>query len=383
MSSFLDSLGNAARSAACTVLGSSEYINDTLQRLGAFPFDAARRAIPNFWRNALCDTPAPEAQPPPFTGGQCAFSYNIRTRAKFTQNSTGDDFDSTTSFATPVLGPISQTKRRVGVNEVLFAIAGDGEEIALRSVNAETNTIDILTILDVTPTNGQPDVCGDPPPDYPPVSPPDVTVPRDVPYTQSDGTDITIPVVFVFARAQLDIDANITIPFTVNLNGELNVTGNLNLDGTVNFNFGSALGGGQPKDPRKDGCKDVAIPTETPPEDPTEADQPDEPERERERLLIGVLVTVTSLQNERASLIVQDDNPDIYVPSLGHVNFLCRVGTTQGGWTTDIQVKNRRHLIQCPWDGGAVAVRGTPQPGVTWTLTPIYSYQGQPVEYVQ
>lgn len=230
--------------------------------------------------------------------------------------------------------------------------------------------------------DNQPDTCGDPDPDYEDLEPGDVTINQDITYNNSAGVSITIPVVLVYARANIDATANITIPFTANINGELEVTGNVNLDGTVNINIGSAGGGDAPKDPRKSPCDDIALPDGEVDEDPTDSDQPPQPDRDAEKVIKGVLVTVTALSNERASTIVQDENPDIYVPSLGHVQFLCRVGETSAAWTSDIPVKNRRNLIQCPWDWGAIDVRGTPQPGVTWQLTPIVGYVGQPVEYV-
>lgn len=75
----------------------------------------------------------------------------------------------------------------------------------------------------------------------------------------------------------------------------------------------------------------------------------------------------------RVGTLFQGDNPDIAVPNYGYVNFLCRAGGFQGGWTPDQPVKNGRCFIPCPWDGGAYAVEGTPQPGVEWVLTPVYA----------
>lgn len=382
MSNFTDALADAARSGACQILGIPEYINDTLQRLGAFPFDAARRAIPDFWRRVLCDREAPPAPPPPFTGGQCACaSY----RVVFTRTLPGGSpTDITTAPLTgPILGLVSEVDGDVVRYRVNHGLCSGGVQTGTQLTTVSTSSVGTTaSIVSVFRPDGQPDNCGSPAPIINPPDPDDVTVPRDITYENSDGVSVTIPVVFVYARAQVDVNANITIPFTLNVTPTLNVTGTVNVDGTVNFNFGGGNATSLPKDPRKGDCDDIAIPDEEPPDDPTDSDQPPEPEREREEVIRGVLVTVTSLSNERATLIVQNDNPDIYAPSLGFVQFLCRVGDTSAAWTSDQPVKNRRNLIPCPWADGAIAVRGTPQPGVTWTLTPITGYAGIPVDYI-
>lgn len=390
MAGFLQALSDGARAGACSLLGTEPYIADMIDRLG-FPDPlGARSVVPDFWRNSLCSTPAPPPPGPPFTGGQCQASYNVVvTWVGQSRTFQGTCVDSSGSSNGSIVGPITFLGiERTDVGSSFFLTARFRDRNGQQATIATSGFSDqcgggTITNITVSRIDGLPDNCGDPPPVPEPLEPDDVTINQNITYQNNDGLDVTIPVIFVYARANIDARANITIPFTANINGELNVTGNLNLDGTVNINIGTAGGAGSPKDPRKSPCDDIAIPTETPPEDPTDSEQPDQPDREREETIIGVLVTVTSLANERASTIVQVDNPDIYVPSLGHVNFLCRVGETSGGWTTDIQVKNRRHLIQCPWSLGAVAVRGTPQPGVTWELTPIYGYAGIPVEYVQ
>lgn len=382
MSNFTEALASGARSAACQLLGLPQYLNDMTTRLSGGTFTPFLGGIPNLWRRALCDTDAPAPSPPPFTGGQCPILYKVTFRRNFRRISDGATVDQTLVHGPSLLGPINYFTEVRGTNIFLVATTGQGN-VDLTGYNNDTNETLFLGITSVVPAvAGQSDSCGNPPPNYPPLTPPDVTIPRDIPYTNSDGVDVTIPVVFVFARAVLDVDANVTIPFTLNLTPTLNITGNLNVDGTVNFNFGGGTATTLPKDPRKGDCGDIPGTDGPVPTDPTNSEQPPEPDRDREETIIGVLVTVTALSNERASLLVQEDNPDIYIPSLGHVQFLCRVGETSAAWTSDQPVKNRRNLIHCPWRDGAIAVRGTPQPGVAWTLTPIRGYAGIPVEYV-
>lgn len=396
MSNFTDALSDAARSAACQLLGLPQYLNDMTTRLSGGLFTPPLSQIPNLWRNALCDTEAPEPNPPPFTGGQCSAIYTLSALMERAQNSACDRQQAVRpigNFWGPIGAP-SLVESPSGTNQnqmsVRFSNFGSG---GFPMSIPQTSTVPVwdtdsrcapglLLSLNAVRADGNPDNCGNPDPVYEDLEPEDVTINREVTYNNNLNIPVTIPVVFVFARATLDVDANVTIPFTLNLTPTLNITGNLNVDGTVNFNFGGGSTTTLPKDPRKRDCGDIPRTDDDPPEDPTDSDKDPQKDRDREEVIIGVLVTVTELENERASLIVQVDNPDIYAPSLGHVQFLCRVGDTSAAWTSDQAVKNRRNLIPCPWRDGAIAVRGTPQPGVTWTLTPITGYAGVPVEYV-
>lgn len=383
MSNFTDALASGARSGVCQLLGLPQYLNDMTTRLSGGLFQAPLSEIPNLWRRALCDTDAPPEDPPPFTGGQCACATYSVTFTRTTEGGTTAT-PTTTGLSGPIVGIFERQVGTVTVLSIRHGLCSGGVQTGTQERDvSSTGPLQSFSIVSVQRTGGGADNCGDPPPVYPPLTPPDVTQPRDITYENSDGVNVTIPVTFVYARAQVDVEANITIPFTLNLSPTLNITGNVNVNGDVDFNFGGGTATTAPKDPRKGDCEDIGLPVGEVPGDPTGEDQPEQPEREEERVIKGVLVTVTSLSNERSSTIVQGDNPDIYAPSLGHVNFLCRVGDISAGWTTDIKVKNRRHLIQCPWDWGAIAVEGTPQPGVTWVLTPVYGLVGEPVQYVQ
>lgn len=92
-------------------------------------------------------------------------------------------------------------------------------------------------------------------------------------------------------------------------------------------------------------------------------------------MIIGVLVTTTEINagTSLTQIFQEEANPDVWAPNLGYVNFLIRVSADKYGWTVDQPVKNRRHLIPCPWPQGAVSVAGTPRPGVSWDLQPIYA----------
>jgi len=70
--------------------------------------------------------------------------------------------------------------------------------------------------------------------------------------------------------------------------------------------------------------------------------------------------------------LFQGDNPDILIPAAGYISFYVDIPGTGKGWTLDIPVKNARNFIQCPWEGGAINVKGTPNPQVTFVITPVY-----------
>lgn len=81
-------------------------------------------------------------------------------------------------------------------------------------------------------------------------------------------------------------------------------------------------------------------------------------------------MTTTHLDGNETTL-EQQDNPAIYIPATGYVQFLIQVGNSSA-WTNDIAVKNLRAFIPCPWDAGAVEVKGTPRYGNQFTVTPVY-----------
>jgi hypothetical protein len=171
-------------------------------------------------------------------------------------------------------------------------------------------------------------------------------------------------------------------PFFVNTNlafnvGTLNIGGTLNLGtGDINFNFAPA---GLPPSPSGDGgggggALPPVSPVGTPPNPPgSTKPEPDNPGVTRKTVIIGVQVNVTGLPvRGKATKIPQGSNPDIYAPSLGFVNFYYKDANGNPlGWSRDFPVKNTYQFIPCDFPQGAAKVAGSPNPGVTWTLTPV------------
>lgn len=380
MASFVEALNNAAVGAFCNVLGNVATAEELLNsRLGQF-----RRggALGRAAYNLACNRPAPELPAPPFSGGQCDQSYQV-TISYTVPNVSLPPFNGTS--VSIQRGRIQAVQPFVDGNNlgirIVHGSAGNPNASISTTVAAFFNAIPngdlpiIINSVVIVPEGGGSDTCGDPPPAIPPYTPGDNSVTTNVTYNDNDNTEITVPVVIAFGYANVNIDGTISIPVEINasLNPEVNLNGELNLNGgDVNFNFGNPSLPGSDCQPNSDSFNpDPSLPA-NPVDIPDEEDDPDPsaPKPQVRRLLKGCIATV-STPSPQASVIFQGDNPDIYVPSLGYVSFQITVGG-RSAWTADIPVKNKRQFIPCPWEGGATNVKGTPAPGGSLVVTPVY-----------
>ncbi len=203
------------------------------------------------------------------------------------------------------------------------------------------------------------------------------TVSTTINWTDATGNTVTNNLTIVVGGAYINASASIQIPLKITIDGKLTINPSINLDvGGITVNLpGSGSPGQRPGDPTNNAPGNPK-PVKPPPTNPV-PDPPDPPDPGKS--IIGCVVTCLDTPKGRASQIIQKDNPDIYAPNLGFVNFLVRLGDgTSTAWTSDIPVKNVRNLIECPWEYGAIDVRGTPQPGVEFDITPIYKQSTQP-----
>jgi len=384
MPSFIDAVGESVNRAACVILGDFaarlEVLNYVLDPLATSPsYNGAAATYA-----ARCGLPLPDSFNPTagFTGGQCVgTSYTITY-----------DYELSTNIATAPPGtytPQSASLVRNGaifgvtiqnnVNDAGFNISTSAgvEYIGVASSGFPNNVgVRNLTNIQVTPNFGQPDNCGNPPAPNPPYVPGSNTYNTNVVYNDNEGTEITIPVVIALGYATFNANAEVTIP--VNLDFELNPE--LNFNAEFNFNTGEVTPDlRNPSAPRPPSCTDPngfkpdptipSPPSEIPDVESPDTD-PDEP-TERETIINAAIVTVAS-PSDNESVIYQEDNPDIYVPALGYVQFKIRVGASSA-WTGDIPIKCKRQFVVCPWALGAVDVAGTGRYGNVITVTPIRS----------
>jgi len=422
MSAYSDGLESAARIAFCDiaaegVAGGLLFAGLTATTVAGLLGGLAVSGVSAHLYASYCGRPMPpeERGLPPFDGGQCpGVQYTIRGEADSYIFVGGVyTFAGRLSRTRTVTGPISAVDVRqllgpggdpnnptLGGELRMSISAAVGSENSLwypaqgpgtGNVPWLFNNFDIV----ISRNDGLPDICGNPP-RLPPIFPPGGNViNNNIIYIDAGGNTINAPVTLRFGIPRIDVRGDFTIPLTINFDNDAT----LNIGGDVNFNTGDFtinVGGGNPPPGVGVGDPDNVVPPPTsppplppgvPPDPPgtvpgepgappatppTIPTQPPTrpPNKKTYRVIRGVIVTTTQAETD-ATIIFQGDTPDIYAPSLGYISFLCKVGGAFG-WTVDIPVKNRRQLIPCPWQFGAIEVKGTAKGGATFSLNPIY-----------
>lgn len=223
----------------------------------------------------------------------------------------------------------------------------------------------VVTGLTVTPVGAAPDNCGGPPPDYPADRTP---VPINRPITIDQGGQ---PVVI---QPQFSFD-----PVTNNINIDIAPDIQVGFDG-VNFdiNLGGSNGGGAGGCPPRPDPEDTSVDPDDPPPEPTLDPATEEPPDPPTQVIRAAIVTVTDLSGAITAINGQGNDPDNYFPDVGTIKFRIRGADGVSAFTNPIRVQTSRAWIDCPWDGGAFAVTGTPRPGVAFDITPIYDVSSLP-----
>lgn len=384
---FTDEVTNALRNGYCSIVGSyANFLEQNFPAFGIVPnpgLGAARLA-----QRLFCNSEPPD-EPPPidpgFTGGQCVgVTYRVTCSITF-------PFGGSPVTVNPqrlVTGPITFVgTERVSSTSIRTIIRSSGGSVTTEvdSYSSSEENVDQYTLnsVSVIRPDGLPDNCGDPDPLPPPPPPPPPdgfnVIDVDVTYTDNSGNDITVPIVAVFAPVVIAGNGNVFAPVRVNVpvDADLNLNGTLNLTtGDINLNFGD-----QNRLPGLEDCPPAppGLPDDIPdvPDDVPDYSEPDEP-GVVPTVIRGAIVTVTETGNG-VTHVFQGDNPDVYLPRLGNIQFQMEFGR-RIAWSEDIPVKNRRQFIRCPWEGGAIAVEGTPAPGVVWEITPVYDFSDRVIE---
>lgn len=410
---YVSAVGGAARSGLCFVL--NRYVN-------AANWIMRRVTGSSSIRDTIGTSTAPYAQlyrwacnvePPapnfdtqaPFTGGQCpGVLYNINI--SWTQTYNGGAVWNGSSYLPNYYGEITSIV-------LLPLVVGQFPKIALshhgeppnpytpnttqqRVVDIgitghQTGESTIINSISVTRVDGQTDNCGDVDVDIP--EPPEGwnDYDTDITYNDNDNTEINIPVTFVFGFAFVNAKAELNIPFT------LNVSPTLNFQGTLNVNTGDVHVDLFPSVTNNNGNTVFSFPNGSdtfninnnfnvsgdrpdPTPNSNTNDKPPGTTNGTKKVIRGVIVTVFQLTSKKHTVLYQNENPDIYVPNLGFVQFKVSVDGIEA-WTTDHPVKTLRHFIECPWVGGAIDVKGTPQPGIQFELYPVYAVSEAGAEY--
>ena len=386
--SFSDELRSAVGSFACTFLRTTSGQGFLIPPNPA-PFAAPGIAPLSRWayRN-FCNREPDPPPPAPFEGGQCDGVLYVVSASWISADASGTPFPGTeVSYISPPLeGPITQIGSGPNpqvANRLQYLIKYDSGLQEIRFGNVDTTgPVKQLIVTDslLVRSDGLPDDCGNPPPIYPSPDPNDVFIDVDITYTDDDLIDITIPVTITIAPSFIAGDLSLSIPFqiTSSIDADLNINGSINLNtGDIDLNFSPKI-----TVPGLDGsCDPLPFPDSNPPDFPDGVPSPD-PENDPDEIpsrIIGVVVT-SVVEVLTATEIFQTDNPNIFAPRLGNIAFYVDLGGVKA-WTEDIPVRNLRQYIECPVSGGAIAVGGTPAPGVSWELTPIYAQINDPIVF--
>lgn len=398
MVNFLDATRNAVRDGTRTILGNSAYVTQMFLDLAAYgglPREAALNIPGVVYRFLFNQEPPSGIGLLAFPPGECPTEYRYSVSytifPPFSPPQTTNDSSLCGAGGQQIFGPVSRPRFALdengfagfgidcfdtnGIAKFVYVTARWNPEL----VSGQINDFSLFTC------SGDPDECGEPEAfgldeDW-------FIEPVVITYNDIDNNIININADLSLSIPYFDNDFTLSIPFTLNINDpvlQVNVplNGNINItNGDINFNFGGN-GFERPSSPGCNGYPENLNPLPDIDDDGTDDDDVPLPSRpQTERVMVGAIVTSTGvLPERRITVIGQDDNPDIYAPALGYISFRVRSGIAATAWTTDIPVKNRRQAIQCPWFGGAIDVRGTPMPGVTWQITPVYETRTRGVQ---
>lgn len=387
MVSFLDAVKNVATNSVCSLLQSQQdwarFLDDAVSGgSGVIQQPGELAAL----QRQLCGQNPPPNVPTQIPAGGCSgVEYNTIVDWEFYRSADNTwvpvhfETGCVNEFGGPITGPIrSDDGTRIYHTWGYTDLSGGGQKTF--SVNwAKTRKVRGFTYRYVRCDGVTDDDC-----DTNPVPPNDAYNYQDnitINFDLNPTTNIDLPIDITIGSPKLDINANIVIPIAVGyLDADLNVpvTINFTLDANGNLNFDFGGDQNQPGGGGGGGGCPPPKPNDAEPEDePPESEDPDQTGEDdpipANRIIRAAIVTVRELEISRGLTVLgQDDNPDIIIPAAGYIQFKIASSGTQA-WTSDIPVKNIRNFIPCPWEYGAIDVRGTPREGVQWTITPVYS----------
>lgn len=355
MSSYIANLKGAIGDAVC-------FVSDKLDRAAQYTFGTSPGTIGGL----ACNNPAPVSPPePPFSGGQCPTTYRVRAEC--------DDF--LTPSCTPagrvaqqtnVFGPIRSIEKfqegatRCGnaafrTYEIIHNDGAGGLTTTRLSNTSQPDALNESNLsLTVTRTDGQPDICGDPP--IPPPPPPGIQ-PISFTYINNEGDNVDVSGDVNIGIPILIAPFTLVAPITVDVGG-INFNGSVQIspdfDITISPQFGGGGGGGD----------DPVEPIEPDEDDPNE-DEQDEPIECVNKPVKGIVVSLSFGSEMQATELTQDGSIDsIGVPRVGTVYLEALVGN-QRIRMAGIDLKSRTQYIPAPYNATVVCWRVHTEPGIT------------------
>lgn len=359
MTTFLEAVAGAARTAACGILTANADLEGWWAQNTQLPWGDASANAARQLRNSLCDDPGP-VPPNPNTvdgRGQCPDTLYLfdRTYRTFTNGTLTDE---TRRINDDLPGAIVAATFESGGSAVGIGFnVGVGSEFPTQDQyfyfpnSGQTAEVTINELSPVSGPNICPDQSGpDPVPPYIPQPAPVI-----IEYTDNSGQTVIEQGDFNLSLP-IFLPGSVNIPFSIDL-PDFTFTGDLFPDGTIEVTFDIER---QPNDTETDQPVPVLPPGQ----------EPEEPELERR--IIGVHVFTTLPPNNSVTVIAQDGGPNIFAPRGGSVRFLI-FGGDGASWTRDIDIKGDRQYIPCPAQQGAISVTANELPGGTVSLQRVYA----------
>jgi hypothetical protein len=181
--------------------------------------------------------------PPPFQGGQCIGApYNVSWRA-------------TTAFGTfegtdAAVGPVASESTLDGTTFrgfITSLVGQPGEQTQQAFAQNLGNPPDTSNlsfgITGVVRTDGQPDNCGNPPPEPPAYDPSNFSPTLMIDYDDNAGNPQSFNLPVVYGPGELDVGGNFVVPVELNFSPTVNIDGSIKLNtGDLNINSGPSGG---------------------------------------------------------------------------------------------------------------------------------------------
>lgn len=248
-----------------------------------------------FW-NSVCDPPDPPLlpDPPAFTGGQCDFKYNLLVQVAVFPSTANCDRpgDPLQDIFVVAWGPITlvsldQPAGNCGGFDRVFCVChGNGafarnpDPVVFPLAFGSSGRFESVRSISLAPQSGEPDTCGDPPPAYPPDTPPQ---PGDETFNVTFDTDVTNNFNFDLSWNRVEFSIPVTFEFEA---GDVNV----NFDG-IDLNLSPGNDWNIEPPPR-----DFApTPAPTPAPNAEEFDETEKPEEEAGEEEIGIEIAYITL----------------------------------------------------------------------------------------
>ena len=340
MTTYRQGVENTLKNLVCgPLLSSQQWVNKIARK---FPPARVGEWMVNGLAGWVCNKDPSSYTPPslsPFSGGQCSFPYNVSLEAEVVIASSGSSLTWLPSSRANTPGPIGGFRVNPS-NQRQFQVLGNGQWYTMTTLSSGSQAFSgDFRNLNITPTGGQEDNCGDPPADLSPDAP--ITFPdQPITFDDDNGVSVTFNEDVTMYEPYFDVNGDLNISVRIGeLFGDLEIFPDFRFSPRINWG-GDGVDGPE--------CGPAV---DDPPEEEVPLDEPVELPP-----IIGVFVKCAPSGNETTSSFDQGDAPDLYAPRLANVYF-SKATESNFGWSSPHEVKVRKGYVPCPFPEGANKVR--------------------------